>query len=84
MKRLSEPVEFEWDKGNIGKNKTHGVMEEEAEELFFDEKKKMFSDRLHSGNEERFRIIGKTKGGRLLFIAFTIRKKRVRIISWDV
>ena len=81
MKSLSNPVVFEWDKGNIGKNNIHGVAEDEAEEPFFDEQKKTFPDRLHSGKEERFRIIGKTKLERLLFIAFTIRKKRIRIIS---
>ncbi|PIV02087.1 hypothetical protein COS54_00055 [Candidatus Shapirobacteria bacterium CG03_land_8_20_14_0_80_39_12] len=79
---IKEPVEFEWDKGNIGKNqKRHGVNEKEAEEPFFDNKKKTFKDYLHSGKEERFRIIGKTKRGRLLFAAFTIRKGLVRIIS---
>lgn len=74
-------IEFEWDKGNIGKNKKHNVDDKEAEEVFFDERKKTFKDKLHSGGEERFRIVGKTKKGRLLFIAFTIRKGKIRIIS---
>lgn len=79
---IKEPVEFNWDRGNIGKNrKRHGVNEREAEEPFFDSKRKTFRDHLHSGKEERFRIIGKTKRRRLLFVAFTIRKERVRIIS---
>lgn len=79
---IKEPVEFNWDKGNIGKNqKKHFVSEKEAEESFFDKKRKIFKDRLHSGGEERFRIIGKTKNDRVLFIVFTIRRKRIRIIS---
>ena len=79
---IKEPLEFQWDKGNIGKNqKKHGVGENEAEEPFFDKKRKTFRDRVHSGKEERFRVIGKTKAGKLLFIAFTVRSKKVRIIS---
>lgn len=79
---IKEPFEFEWDKGNVGKNKRkHGVNEKETEESFFDRKKKTFKDNLHSGREERFRIIGMTKEKRLLFIVFTIRKGKVIVIS---
>ena len=73
--------EFEWDKGNIGKNKKHNVEDKEAEEVFLDLKKKTFKDHLHSNGEERFRIVGKTKKGRLLLVVFTMRKNKIRIIS---
>ena len=79
---IKEPINFQWDKGNVGKNKrSHGVAEKEAEETFFDKKKRTFKDHVHSGKEERFRVIGKTKHKRLLFVAFTIRSGKVRIIS---
>lgn len=79
---IKEPIGFDWDKGNIGKNqKKHLVSEKEAEEAFFDKKRKIFKDRLHSGGEERFRIIGKTKDDRILFVVFTIRGRKVRVIS---
>lgn len=79
---IKEPIKFEWDKGNIGKNeKSHGITEKEAEEPFFDKKKRTFKDRVHSGTEERFRVIGKTKEKRLLFVVFTMRKGKIRIIS---
>lgn len=81
MKVNKSALEFEWNKGNIGKNKKHKVEDKEAEEVFFDESKKTFKDHIHSKNEERLRIIGKTKKGRLLFVVFTIRKNKVRIIS---
>ena len=82
MKLLSEPFSFQWDKGNVDKNlKKHNVSNSEVEEIFYDKHKKLFTDRLHSGNEERLRIIGKTKKDRLLFIVFTIRDKKVRVIS---
>lgn len=80
--KLSEPIEFQWDQGNIDKNKKkHRVSDQESEEVFFDEKKKTFIDKVHSDKEERFRIIGKTKQQRLLFVVFTVRKGKVRIIS---
>ena len=73
--------EFEWDEANIDKNKKHNVEDKEAEEVFLDERKKIFKDKLHSGGEERFRVVGKTKRGRLLFVAFAKRKNKIRIIS---
>jgi len=81
MKIFKEPIEFQWDKGNIDKNLKHKIEDKEAEEPFFDKEHKKFKDKLHSRGEERFRIIGKTKKGRLLFIAFTVRAKKIRIIS---
>lgn len=73
--------EFEWDKGNIGKNKKHKVEDKESEEAFFDEGKVVLKDKIHSDKEERFIILGVTKKGRLLYIAFTKRGKKIRIIS---
>lgn len=81
MKRLRDVVEFQWDEGNIGKNKKHKVEDKESEEVFFDEKRFIFKDLVHSESEERLRILGKTKKGRLLFVVFTKRGKRIRIIS---
>ena len=81
MKIRAEALEFESDQGNIGKNKKHGVEDSESEEVFFDGNKVILRDALHSQGEERFILIGKTKKARLLFIAFTRRHKKIRIIS---
>ena len=81
MKTIKELAEFEWDKGNIDKNKKHGVEDKEAEEAFFDKHRFIFKDEVHSQNEERLRILGKTKRGRLLFVVFTKRGAKIRIIS---
>ncbi len=82
MKIVLEPIAFVWDEGNIDKNVVaHGIANDQAEAVFFDPKKKIFKDTVHSGREERLRIIGKTKGKRLLFVVFTIRKGNIRIIS---
>ena len=74
-------LEFEWDKGNIGKNKKHKVEDFESEEPFFDPDKVTLKDPPHSVMEERHILLGKTKKGRLLFIVFAERMGRVRIIS---
>ena len=81
MKIFNKPLEFQWNKGNIGKCLKHKVNDKEAEEPFFDRNHKRFKDKLHSRGEERSRIIGKTKKERLLFIVFTMRGKKIRIIS---
>lgn len=82
MKVFSKSLEFEWDKGNSGKNLSrHNVTDGECEEIFFDPKKKILKDSLHSGEEERHILLGVTKIGRELFAVFTIRKGRVRVIS---
>ncbi|MBI4036186.1 BrnT family toxin [Candidatus Daviesbacteria bacterium] len=43
--------------------------------------KVIYKDVFHSKDEERFIILGKTKKGRLLYIVFTYRRKKIRIIS---
>jgi len=74
-------LEFEWDRGNIGRNWKHGVEDFEAEEVFFDGGKVLLRDPLHSLGEQRFILLGKTKRARLLFVVFTKRGQRIRILS---
>ncbi len=73
--------EFEWDKGNSEKPKKHGLTLTETEEAFFDENKVIFTDWEHSATEQRITLLGKTKRGRLLNITYTIRAKKIRIIT---
>ena len=74
--------QFEWDSGNSGKNKRkHEVEDWECEEVFFDPRKVTLKDKLHSGKEERFILLGKTRQSRLLYIVFTVRNEKVRVIS---
>ena len=81
MKVLRKVFEFEWDEGNRDKNKKHNVKDKEAEEVFFDENKTIQKDNLHSKNEDRFIALGRTRKGRLLYVVFTKRGKKIRIIS---
>lgn len=79
---IEQPIKFEWDRGNKDKNASkHSVNSSECEEVFFDPGKKILSDVLHSGEEERFLLLGQTKQRRLLFIVFKLRKKKIRVIS---
>ena len=80
--RINRSVyEFEWDKGNSNKNVKHKVEDKETEEVFFDDRKVIYKDILHSNKEKRYILLGKTKVKRLLFIVFTQRKNKIRIIS---
>lgn len=81
--RINKKIfEFQWDKGNIEKNKKHNVEDKEAEEAFLDDGKVILKDKLHStGLEERFILLGKTKRNRLLYVVFTQRDDKLRIIS---
>lgn len=82
MKLFAEPTQFQWDKGNLDKNfHKHGVTNAECEEVFFDDKKGVLKDVLHSGREPKYILLGKTKNKRLLYTVFTVRNNKIRIIS---
>lgn len=73
---------FQWDDGNTNKNVLgHDVTQSEAEEIFFHAPVVLLEDAKHSIAESRFLIHGATNAGRLLTAAFTVRGKRVRVIS---
>jgi uncharacterized protein len=78
---LSDIQGFEWDDGNSGKNeKKHGVTDREAEEIFFN-KPLIIGRSIKGPPEMRYAALGKTYGSRLLAVVFTIRAKRLRVIS---
>jgi uncharacterized DUF497 family protein len=82
IKTLSHCEGFEWDDGNIDKNwLKHKVSPAECEQVFFNRPLVIQEDIKHSEAEKRFYALGRTDSKRNLFIAFTVRKKRVRIIS---
>jgi uncharacterized protein len=80
--KLPAPLAFDWDKGNIDKNwEKHRVFYREAEEVFFNQPLLIFSDKKHSGTEKRYQALGVANNGRTLSIFFTIRNKKIRVIS---
>lgn len=82
MKTLPKPVKFEWDKGNIDKNwHKHGVVTREIEEVFFNKPIKIFRDIKHYQGEVRYAVFGRTNSNRRLYLIFTLRQSKIRIIS---
>ena len=78
---LLEPIDFDWDENNESKIvKKHGVNRQEAEQVFLNFNILM-PDQSHSDVELRYGLFGQTDQGKILFIVFTLRKLRVRIIS---
>ena len=79
---LGECIGFDWDESNTVTNwERHKVTPEEAEDVFFHDPLAVRSDVGHSSREKRYRALGKTSRGRLLFVAYTIRRKLIRVIS---
>lgn len=79
---LDQCTGFEWDDANAQKNwERHQVTPEEAEDVFFNQPLIVRGDVRHSHREKRYYTLGQTGRGRLLFVAFTIRRDLIRVIS---
>ena len=74
-------MEFEWDPQKAVANfEKHGVSFDEATLAFFDPNALEIFDDLHSEDEVRFQLVG-ISDVRLLFVGYTVRSDRVRIIT---
>lgn len=79
---LADCSGFDWDDAHVAKNwEFHRVTPEEAEDSFFNHPFVLRWDSGHSKFEKRYFALGKTTIGRRLFVAFTIRRNLVRVIS---
>lgn len=75
-------IGFEWDDGNINKNLyKHGLPHAIIEEIFFNEPLLIVEDFGHSRDECRCFALGKTFEGKYLFVVFTARGDKIRVIS---
>jgi len=76
-------LDFDWDQWNTQKNEIkHGVAKLEAESAFYDDKLLIYDDIKHSTKKEtRYICFGLSIRNRTLMIAFTLRAKKIRIIS---
>ena len=76
-------LEFDWDQWNVQKNEIkHGISRLEAESIFYDPKISIFEDIIHSSiSEKRWICYGDSLTNKILMCAFTIRNKKIRIIS---
>jgi len=78
---LPEPITFDWDKHN--KNKIlqkHGLSTSEIEQAFFNRRVYWF-DEVHSTLEQRYTLLGVTDLDKILYIIFTIRINKIKVIS---
>jgi uncharacterized DUF497 family protein len=81
-KKLEKCTGFQWDKGNIEKNwLKHSVNPSKCEQIFFNLPSIAYDDIKNSEKENRYYSLGKTDADRFLFVVFTIRKDRIRVIS---
>lgn len=73
---------FDWGGGNAEKNwAAHRVSPAECEQLFFNSPLLTVDDEAHSAKEKRWFALGQTDAKRKLFIAFTVRINRIRVVS---
>ena len=77
-------LRFQWDETKNKRNRSkHGVWFEEAQGVFDDLTSRVFLDREHSDEEDRFLILGMSSAARLLVVVHCYRESDsvVRIIS---
>jgi uncharacterized protein len=73
---------FDWDKGNKQKNwEKHQVDYRECEEVFFNQPVLISEDTKLSSREKRYYALGRSDTCRALFLVFTIRNNKIRVIS---
>lgn len=73
-------LRFEWDekKAEINLEK-HGISFETAAKVFLDEDRLEIYDEVHSTEEDRYITIG--RAGEILFVVYTERTPKIRLIS---
>jgi uncharacterized DUF497 family protein len=82
MKLLGQFEGFEWEGAKRDKNwRRHNVAWWECEEMFFNLPLYIWPDLEHSEKEDRYFAFGQTIGGRTLLVVFTLRGKKIRVIS---
>lgn len=79
---IDNVVGFDWDDGNIFKNEEkHNLKWQLIEEIFFNEPLLIVEDKIHSQNECRCFALGVTDDETKLFLVFTKRDYKIRVIS---
>lgn len=81
MEILSLPIEFEWDKHNMGHIGKHRVEPGECEQVFFNIPLTVEPSIVHPYGEKRCFALGKTNMNRTLVVIFTLRKAKIRVIT---
>lgn len=76
---MANGIEFDWDDENEKHLAAHKVAPAEFEQVLNNDPIALKFERID--NEERYRSVGFTNGGRLLSVAWTIRNGKVRAIT---
>lgn len=74
-----EFIGFDWDTGNIGKILKRFKLQEV--EKFFEQEIFVIKDESHSQNEARYIAVGIGPEKRPMFVCFTYRYGKIRVIS---
>ena len=77
-------LEFRWDPKNDAHNRNkHSVSFEEAKSVFYDENARLIHDPDHSGEEDRFILLGFSSAARVLVVCHCYRENEstIRILS---
>ena len=75
-------IGFDWDEGNKQKNwDKHQVDYTECEQVFFNKPLLISDDTKHSSQERRYFALGRSDACRTLFLVFTTRNNKIRVIS---
>lgn len=79
---LAAATGFDWDDGNALKLiARHRVQPGECEQAFFNEPFLVAHGVRHSVGESRWQALGRTGGGRRLFLVFTLRGSLIRVLQ---
>jgi uncharacterized DUF497 family protein len=70
---------FDWDQGNVAKIRQRFNLEEVEE--FFSQEILVIEDKIHSSDEQRFIATGLGPKNQPMFVCFTIRSEKIRVIS---
>jgi len=75
-------LQFVWDREKAAANlRKHGVDFEEAATAFGDPLSITIPDPDHSAAEERWLLVGASRAGRMLVVAYTERGDEIRLIT---
>ena len=72
--------EFEWDEGNVDHLDRHGVNLPEAEEALSDPRR-VGAGAYNMEAERRSAVIGATQDERILFVVYTWRQGKLRVVT---
>lgn len=76
---MSGGIEFDWDAGNTRHLKRHRVTPEEFEDLITCDP--LYLEYQTPNDEERYKVLGATRTGRILVGVWTPRKGKVRAVT---